>query len=227
MTSERRFMPLPALLMAVVIAALMPGCAKKKPVRVPVAPAPGSVETGIASWYGHPYHGRRAANGEIYDMDKFTAAHRTLPFGVWVEVLNLGNNKTVRVRITDRGPFVEGRIIDLSRAAARQIAMIGPGTAKVRVTVIVPPETPVTAGFYAVQIGAFLDRANADRLLREMRKRYRDSHLVQRDAEPRMFRVLVGREPTIESANALAEKLRSEVGAAFVVRLDQAVQDPL
>src|SRR5918911_761622 len=80
------------------------GCRKK--VRTVVAPAVGSGETGIASWYGYPYHGRRAANGEIYDMEKMTAAHRTLPFNTWVRVKNFANEKTVDVRITDRGPFV-------------------------------------------------------------------------------------------------------------------------
>src|ERR1051325_10543277 len=82
-------------------------------------PAPGSTETGIASWYGVPYHGRIAANGEVYDMEQLTAAHRTLSFDTWVRVENLTNHKTVDVRITDRGPFAPGRIIDLSHAAAR------------------------------------------------------------------------------------------------------------
>lgn len=90
----------------------------------------------MASWYGEPYHGRRAANGEIYDMNKMTAAHRTLPFDTLVDVLNLDNQQAVQVRITDRGPFVDGRIIDLSRAAAQQISMLGPGTAKVRLKVV-------------------------------------------------------------------------------------------
>src|SRR5437016_8973146 len=114
------------------------GCGGKK--RVPAAAARlGSTESGVASWYGHPYHGRRAANGEIYDMEKMTAAHRTLPFGTWVLVTNLGNSKTVEVRITDRGPFIDGRIIDLSHAAARAIDLIGPGTARVRVEIISAP----------------------------------------------------------------------------------------
>ena len=93
---------------------------------------PGYVETGLASWYGHPYHGRPAANGEIYDMETMVAAHRTLPFDTWVRVYDLDTGKTVEVRIIDRGPFVDGRIIDLSHAAAEAIAMIGPGTARVR-----------------------------------------------------------------------------------------------
>jgi rare lipoprotein A len=204
---------------------LFASCARTKPVRTPVAPAPGSVELGIASWYGHPYHGRRAANGEVYDMEKLTAAHRTLPFGTWVEVLNLRNQKRVRVRINDRGPFVEGRIVDLSRAAARQIAMIGPGTAKVRLKVITPPRTRVPGDFYAVQVGAFQDRSNAKRLQRVMKKRYGECRLALREGEPRLWRVLVGREPILEKANALARQLRTKLGAAFVVRLDQSVDD--
>ena len=95
------------------------GCAKKHRVTASSAPAPQihPEETGLASWYGHPYHGRAASNGEIYDMEKLTAAHRTLPFGTWVHVTNLANNKSVDVRIIDRGPFVNGRVIDLSHAA--------------------------------------------------------------------------------------------------------------
>src|SRR6266852_3128066 len=111
----------------------------KHPARVsaPAAPARiGAEETGIASWYGIPYHGRRTASGEIYDMEKLTAAHRSLPFQTWVEVTNLENGKRVDVRITDRGPFVGGRIIDLSHRAAGDIDMLRPGIVKVRLKVI-------------------------------------------------------------------------------------------
>src|SRR4051812_47794453 len=131
--------------------------AGSKPVPPPPPPAPAApkeslyTETGVASWYGHPYHGRIAANGERYDMEELTAAHRTLPFDTWVRVVNLLNDKAVDVRITDRGPFVDGRIIDLSRAAARAIDVIGPGTAKVRVEVTSMPST-VKPGTYGVQV---------------------------------------------------------------------------
>jgi len=209
------------LLLLVSVLLLLSSCARKRAPRVAVAPVPGSVEIGIASWYGHPYHGRHAANGEVYDMEKLTAAHRTLPFGTWVEVTSLSNNKQVRVRITDRGPFVEGRIIDLSRAAARQIAMIGPGTAKVRLEVIEPPPAPSVSALFAVQIGAFLDRANAERLRNSLQQRFGECRLSVREGSPPMFRVLVGREPSIEGANAIAERLRSNGSAAFVVRLDE------
>src|SRR5579885_1175093 len=117
---------------AVALAAtVLSGCAHKRRARSRTPPAPlparvGATETGIASWYGYPYHGKQAANGEIYDMEKLVAAHRTLPFDTWVRVENLDNGKEVEVRIIDRGPFVAGRIIDLSHAAARAIGMIGP-----------------------------------------------------------------------------------------------------
>ncbi len=116
------------------------GCGRKRARVTPPPAMPrvavGYTEDGIASWYGHPYHGRKTANGETYDMDELTAAHKTLPFGVWVEVRNKRNAERVTVRINDRGPFIDGRIIDLSRAAARKIDLIRPGTAPVRIKVI-------------------------------------------------------------------------------------------
>jgi len=121
------------------------GCSRKISARVPspVKPAViGETETGIASWYGAPYNGRRSANGEVYDMEKLTAAHRTFPFDTWVEVTNLENQKCVAVRITDRGPFVKDRIIDLSLAAAREIDMVGAGIVRVRLKVIPKPPAP-------------------------------------------------------------------------------------
>jgi rare lipoprotein A len=125
------------------------GCARKTSAHVPspVKPARiGATETGIASWYGPEYNGRHSANGEVFDMQKLTAAHRTLPFDTWIEVTNLANQKRVDVRITDRGPFVNGRIIDLSLAAAREIDMVTAGIIKVRIKVIRTPDlTPLSA----------------------------------------------------------------------------------
>jgi rare lipoprotein A len=93
----------------------------------------------VASWYGHPFHGRTTASGETYDMEAMTAAHRTLPFGTVVQVDNLDNGQRTRVRINDRGPFVRGRIIDLSRRAARELDMVGAGIARVRITILEAP----------------------------------------------------------------------------------------
>lgn len=202
----------------------MAGCAHKKHVRIPpppAAPQVGSTETGLASWYGHPYHGRAAADGEIYDMETLVAAHRTLPFNTWVRVVNLTNSKSVDVRIIDRGPFVDGRIIDLSHAAAEAIDMIGPGTAQVRLEIIRMPELGGPAAF-AVQVGAFRDRSNAERLRARMADRYGTAHLVLRQGSPAVWRVLVGSESTQDGAAALANRIRSESGEnnGFVVRLD-------
>jgi len=93
----------------------------------------------VASWYGVPYDGRRTSSGEIFDMHALTAAHRTLPFNTWIEVTDLQNGKHVDVRVNDRGPFVDGRIIDLSMGAADQLGMLRAGLAKVRLKVIKPP----------------------------------------------------------------------------------------
>ncbi len=135
---------LTCVLVLVPASLLLSACGKKHRVArgLPSVPSLRSGETGLASWYGRPYHGRAAANGEIYDMEKFTAAHRTLPFGTWVRVTNLANDKSVDVRIIDRGPFAGGRIIDLSRAAAEVIDMIRQGLARVRLDIIFTPVAP-------------------------------------------------------------------------------------
>lgn len=157
-------------LAALLLLALLSACAGRRvpPPSGPDAPgAEGDVgegwqQTGVASWYGEPFHGRTTASGERYDQEGLTAAHRSLPFGTWVRVRNLGNGRTVRVRITDRGPFVDGRIIDLSRAAARSLRMIGSGTARVRVTVV------EYSGCHAVQVASFSDREQALERRREL-----------------------------------------------------------
>jgi len=201
-------------------------CGKKHHVaaRTPPAPQIRNGETGLASWYGRPYHGRQAANGEIYDMEKLTAAHRTLPFGTWVRVTNLNNNRTVEVRIIDRGPFVDGRIIDVSHAAAVEIELIGSGIAPVRLDILSSPEpAPRAETVFAVQTGAFQDKDRAERLRASMEQEYGSARLVLRRGHPALWRVLVGRERSEEGALALADRLRREVGPAFVVRLDDSV----
>lgn len=135
---------------SVVIAllAVCVGCGTHTRAHVPSPPARiGTTQTGIASWYGNPYNGRRTASGEIFDMEQLTAAHRTFPFNTWLEVTNLTNGKQVEVRVTDRGPFIKGRVIDLSLRAARDIDMVREGVVRVRIKVIAPPliVTPVSA----------------------------------------------------------------------------------
>lgn len=120
--------------------ALVVSCGGKKlPPPVPPSEVDGYTEKGMASWYGNPYHGRKTASGERYDMYQMTAAHQTLPFGTVVRVTNLENGEKVEVRINDRGPFKKGRIIDLSYASAKKLDMIGPGVVKVKVVVVKTP----------------------------------------------------------------------------------------
>jgi rare lipoprotein A len=135
-----------AIALAPLVFTLCVGCGTHSRAHVPRAPSPpariGQTETGIASWYGNPYNGRQTASGEIFDMEQLTAAHRTLSFNTWLEVTNLSNGKQVDVRITDRGPFIKGRIIDLSLRAAREIDMIRAGIVQVRIRVIAAPVAP-------------------------------------------------------------------------------------
>jgi rare lipoprotein A len=208
-------------------------CGAKKS-RTVKTPRVGDTENGIASWYGDPYHGRRTASGEVYDMEKMTAAHRTMAFQTWVKVENLSNGKTVDVRINDRGPFVRGRIIDLSRSAARSIDMLGPGTAKVRIEVIEKPrsvpaspppvsDTNTAETRFGVQVGAFGDRENAARLAAELHRKFGSVRVVPREGNLIMWRVIVGDSATQEEAASLAAELAGQMIDGFVVRLDPAL----
>jgi rare lipoprotein A len=222
---------LAAALAFLVTMLVLQSCGKKRVAAAhPTPPKPtvnvkppkvGDTEIGVASWYGNPYHGRQAADGEIYDMEKLTAAHRTLPFNTWVRVENISNGKSVNVRIIDRGPFVDNRIIDVSHAAAQQIELIGPGTARVRVVVIEPPVTE-EAYLFAVQVGIFRSKENADSLQSQLQARYGVARVVERQGSPPVWRVLVGQEPSPEKAEALAARVRGDISIpeAFVVRLD-------
>ncbi len=220
-----------------------PGCAHRTatsrppaqaPVPSPIPPAPSAppvqtqppvsgqyVEEGVASWYGPPFNGRRASNGEIYDMYQLTAAHRTLAFNAVVRVTNLLNGKQVDVRITDRGPFVANRVIDLSLAAARAIDMVGPGTAQVRLELV--SGQAATVGFFGVQVGAFQNDENAERLKNRLSLNYSPVTIHKDDLPTGTFyRVRVGRLPSEAAASQLAEQLRAnEQFATFVVRLDE------
>jgi len=204
------------------VATAQPGTVATPPAALTPGDTPETAETGVASWYGHPFHGRASASGEIYDMEQMTAAHRTLPFGTIVRVHNLDNEKSADVRIIDRGPFVNGRIIDLSHAAARAIEMIGPGTARVSLEILSAPAVAAPANF-GVQVGAFRNKENAERLRRAMEARYGRARLVERADTPGLWHVVVGMEPTQDGASALANRIRGEdssITATFVVRLD-------
>jgi len=204
-----RFISLNAAVLAVILL-VSTGCTKK------ASETGGQTQTGEASWYGHPFDGRLTANGETYDMEKMTAAHRTFPFGTVLRVENSENGKTTEVRINDRGPFVQDRIIDLSHAAAQAISM--PGTANVHLQVI---STPPTRGaeLFAVQVGAFAQRAEAEKLRAQMESKFGNASLVFRDRY-QTWSVLVGLEPTAEGANTLAKRVEGQAGSAFVVLVD-------
>jgi rare lipoprotein A len=184
------------------------------------APRP-EPEMGIASWYGYPYHGRTAASGEVYDMETLTAAHPSLPFNTWVRVESLENHKSVEVRIMDRGPFVEGRIIDLSHAAAQAIGMVNPGIVPVRLEVVRLPDGEIVDR-YAVQVGSFRDRNNAERVRAAMQARYGLSRVVLREGDPQLWRVWIGSETTEDEARALCKRVRETPGEehAFIVRAE-------
>lgn len=193
------------------------------PAQPSIAPPLASgqyVEEGIASWYGAPFNGRRTSDGEIYDMYQMTAAHRTLPFGSIVQVTDLSNGRQVDVRINDRGPFVNNRIIDLSYSAAEALGVVGPGTARVRLQVVSGPNP--MEGFFGVQVGAFELQANARRLRAGLSTRYSQISIVPYESPTGLFyRVRVGRLPTEAAARGLAAQLRAnDQLTTFVVRLD-------
>ncbi len=199
-----------------------PAAPAAKRGKTPATAVPaGYTEEGNASWYGNPFHGRRASNGEIYDMYKLTAAHRTLPFDTMVRVTNLTNSKSTVVRITDRGPFVENRIIDLSQAAAREIESIGPGVVRVRLEVL--GNVDPTEGYFTVQVGAFRDRGNAERLRDRLNASYTPIFIQQYDSpDGTFYRVRVGKISGESAAQDFAEQLRSKEGfTPMVLRLDE------
>ena len=204
-------------------ALLLGGCSRKRvqasnPAQTPVASL-AEETTGYASWYGHPYHGRRTSNGETYDMNLMTAAHRTLPFDTVVKVSNLSNGKEVTVRINDRGPFVKDRMIDLSYSAAKQIEMVGPGTARVNLEIlkVVPNPFPL-----AIQVASFKEEVSAKKLQADLKERFSPVALQEfQSSEGAFFRVLVGQFKDSQEAQVALRALRQENLDGFMVRLDR------
>jgi rare lipoprotein A len=188
---------------------------------IPVGAAPIATETGKASWYGPPYHNRRGSNGEVYNMHAMTAAHRTLPLGSVVRVTNLKTAHSALVRITDRGPFIPGRVLDLSLAAARKLDVYQPGTAEVKVEVMETPAPLDSGGKWAVQIGSFPDEGVATEFADHLTRRYRTARVL-RFASPAggwwiRIRVL---DDDHDRAQQMVAETRTSEGAVFLVRLD-------
>lgn len=186
----------------------------------PIDSADGFRQQGVASWYGEQFHEKKTANGEIYNMYAMTAAHKTLPFGTMVEVKNVENDKSTVVRINDRGPFCRGRIIDLSFSAAEKIEMIRNGTAAVEIVALGTDDDVLTAsantgpdnlyftGDFTIQVGAFGDPVNAERLKTSLEKIAENVHIVPIEKDGLTFyRVRVGRFTSLKQAQMMEQQL--------------------
>jgi rare lipoprotein A len=212
MAGARRQVPLVVALAAL---ALLAGCSRAVMTTPSVPPVMGMEEVGMASWYGAPHHGRRTASGEMYDMHRLTAAHKTLPFGTRLLVTNRDTSQSAEVRVNDRGPFVEGRILDVSYAAARLLGAVGPGLIPVRARVLsLPARSSTGDGAYTVQIGSFTTRARAEAL--------RDSVNGATIAETAVggetvYRVRIGAYADRAQATAAARDLATRGYQALVV----------
>jgi len=187
----------------------------------PLKIADGFSQIGVASWYGGDFHGRRTSNGETYNMFSMTAAHTILPFDTVVLVRNLENGKEAKVRINDRGPFVSGRVIDLSFRAAKEIGIVEPGTARVQVlalgkertvtkdgltATIYEPAADYGVGTFFIQVGSFTVKKNAELLVLKLKDSYDDAHIVEYDRGDRFFyQVRVAKAETLTGAK---EKVR-------------------
>lgn len=190
----------------------------------PIRDAKGFTQEGIASWYGPNFHGKKTASGEIYDMHALTAAHTTLPLGTHVRVRNLSNGKEVTVRVNDRGPFVKGRIIDLSFMAAKTLDLIGKGTGRVAIRALTKvPQSPKpdsvsnSSGTYTLQVGFFSRKTNAEALVARLSEHHESVHLK---AEPQGFKVRVGRFDSRDDAEKIKARLGELGYSAFTVPLN-------
>lgn len=202
---------LKALAVGVATAALLTSCAS-----VRVVPG-GNVQTGAASWYGPDFQGKRTSNKEIYDMYDMTAAHKTLPFGTRVMVTNLDNSRTAVVRINDRGPFIEGRIIDLSYAAARVLDMVESGVAPVRLEILRGQQPPgLTAPKYSVQVGSFISKANARALENELKRTFRNVYITEYATPHQVYYRVRIKASDLESSRDIAQRL-SESGHIVLI----------
>ena len=194
---------------------------EKNELSVPSDAKPILIQTGLASWYGPPYHNRKSSNGEVYDMNAMTAAHRTLPLGSIVRVTNVKTGSSAIVRITDRGPFIGARIIDLSLAAAKKVDLVRAGVSQVRVEVLRTPAPIDQGGRWAVQIGAFAEEPPATSMADRISRRYHTAKVIHFGSPVGDWWVRVrvlgddrGR------AEEVARDTKTPEGAVFLVRLD-------
>lgn len=177
---------------------------------------PSNVQTGLASWYGPNFHGKTTSSSEVYNMHDMTAAHRTLPFGTHVMVTNLNNGKSVKVKINDRGPFVEGRIIDLSYAAAQVLNAVGPGVIPVAIEVLADESPPKSSLRYAVQVGSFVNKDNALSLQKLLKNTFRDVYVSSFQTPTQTFYRVRIKAVHREDAESITRRLNKEGYVAFI-----------
>ncbi len=201
----------------------------------PLPDARGFRQEGTASWYGRDFHGRPTSSGEPYDMHGVSAAHKILPLGTWVRVYNLENRRYLDLRINDRGPFVAGRVIDLSYGAALRLGMADNGLAPVRVVALGAPAGPASdgrvpaaftpvdyrRGNFTIQVGAFRSQENAQRLAQSLVQAYRVARVqpyYSHHGSDLLHRVVVGRINNLDEAEKYEAMLRTNgFGDAFMV----------
>jgi rare lipoprotein A len=177
-------------------------------------------QVGYATWYTAPYRGRRSANGQIFDDNAMTAAHRTLPMGTLIVTTNLETGQSATMRITDRGPFVEDRILDMTIAAAKATGIYRTGRAQVRIDVYETPKSINSGGRWCVQIGAFHSERAALKLKQELLRQYADSNVIEFPGE-NSFWVRIRPERDDRSvAEYIASHVRPSEGEAYLTRLD-------
>jgi rare lipoprotein A len=185
---------------------------------------PVSTEVGLASWYGPPYAGRKGADGTVYDQNALTAAHLTLPMGTMVRVTNLTNNQSVVVKITDRGPFVRGRIIDLSLAAAKATGVYRAGVAKVKVEAFAAPvrASADPGGRWCVQIGAFAHESDAVKLKADLTRRYATAKVIEFPGPTGYWVRVNPKFPDKKNATEVADGIHPKDPAAepYLIRTD-------
>ncbi len=223
------------LLLVAILAAGCGGNKKRARTRFPAPPPQESARTtpdfppdakaiwtevGLASWYGPPYHNRRSASGEIFDMHGYTAAHKTLPLHSVIRVTNLTNGKSVVLRVNDRGPFIGNRIVDLSLAAAKEIDVWRPGVARVRLEVLSAPKSIESGGRWAVQVGAFKSQSDAADLKERLKRRYSTAQVIQFTGPTGDWVRVRPLNDDKDRAHEVARYITVDEGGVFLVRLD-------
>jgi rare lipoprotein A len=183
-------------------------------------PPPDNIQMGVASWYGPNFHGKTTSNKEVYNMHDMTAAHKSLPFGTYVVVTNLNNSKSVRVRINDRGPFVKGRIIDLSYAAAQAVDMIGTGTAPVKLEILTDISPKRSSQKFSVQVGSFVRVENAKALRKELQRYFEDVYISDFKTAAQVYHRVRIKAKDQDSAKGIARRL-IEAGYSAIVLEEQ------